>query len=247
MSSDHFTPLAEQYASYRPTYPGELFDWLASIAPQRELAWDCGAGSGQATAVLATRFHHVLGTDISAAQLASAPSLANVEYRVAPAEASGLPDQSADLITVAQALHWFDLPNFYDEARRVLKPQGVLAVWGYNRLLIGQPELQGIIDHFYEETIGTYWPAERMHVDNDYLHLPFPFPRILTPRFSLQQEWPLSHLMGYMRSWSAVGRFQAANGYDPVISVAKELSLLWPEGKSYWIEWPLFLHVGRID
>ncbi len=164
MSSDHFTPLAEQYAAYRPSYPGELFDWLANIAPQREFAWDCGAGSGQATAALAARFKHVLGTDISTAQLASAPSLPNVEYRVTPAEASGLPDHSVDLVTVAQALHWFDLPKFYAEVQRVLKPSGVVAVWCYNRLLIGPPELQGIIDHFYEETIGTYWPAERMHL-----------------------------------------------------------------------------------
>jgi SAM-dependent methyltransferase len=247
MSPDHFSPVAEQYASFRPSYPGELFDWLASVAPQRKLAWDCGAGSGQATAALAARFEQVRGTDISAAQLASAPALANVEYRVTPAEASGLPDHSADLVTVAQALHWFDLPAFYTEVQRVLKPQGVIAAWGYNRFLIEQPELQKIIDNFYVETIGPYWPAERVHVENEYRHLPFPFSRILTPRFSLHKEWPRDHLMGYLRSWSAVGRYQVANGIDPVDALEKEIKLHWPEGKSYWIEWPLFMHVGRVD
>lgn len=245
-NSDHFTPLAEQYASFRPSYPDELFDWLASIAPQRESAWDCGAGSGQATAALATRFKQVLGTDISAAQLSSAPSLANVEYRVAPAENSSLADHSVDIITVAQAMHWFDLPAFYAEVQRVLKPQGVIAAWGYNRLLIDHPELQKIIDYFYEETIGTYWPAERVHVENDYLHLPFPFSRIITPRFSLYKEWPREHLLGYLRSWSAVGRFRAANGYDPVDALEKEVSQHWPENSTFWIEWPLFIHVGRV-
>ncbi len=247
MSSDHFSPLAEQYASFRPSYPDELFDWLASVAPQREFAWDCGAGSGQASAALASRFKQVLGTDISAAQLASAPSLPNVEYRVTPAETSGLPEHSADLVTVAQALHWFDLPAFYAEVRRVLKPQGVIAVWGYNRLIIDHPELQNIIDHFYEDTIGIYWPAERMHVENDYLHLPFPFERLLAPRFSLHKEWPCEHLLGYLRSWSAVGRFQAANGFDPVDALEKKIKLLWPKGKSYWIEWPMFIHAGRME
>lgn len=247
MSSDHFSPLAQQYASFRPSYPDELFNWLASVAPQCKFAWDCGAGNGQATAALAARFEQVLGTDISAAQLASAPPLANVEYRVTPAETSGLPEHSADLVTVAQALHWFDLPKFYDEVRRVLKPQGVIAVWGYNRLIIGHPELQRIIDHFYEDTIGIYWPAERMHVENDYLHLPFPFPRLFAPRFSLHKEWPREHLLGYLRSWSAVGRFQAANGFDPVDALEKEFKLYWPEGKSYWIEWPLFMHAGKVE
>lgn len=247
MSSDHFSPLAEQYASFRPSYPDELFDWLASVAPQRDFAWDCGAGSGQATAALASRFKQVLGTDISAAQLDTAPSLPNVEYRVTSAENSGLPEHSADLVTVAQALHWFDLPAFYAEVRRILKPQGVIAVWGYNRLIIDHPELQKIIDYFYLETVGTYWPAERVHVENDYLHLPFPFDRLLAPRFSLHKEWPREHLLGYLRSWSAVGRFQAANGFDPVDALEKKIRPLWPKGKSYWIEWPMFMHAGRVE
>ena len=196
MSSDHFTPVASQYATFRPSYPEELFAWLSRIAPRRELAWDCGAGSGQATLALARYFEKVLGTDISAAQLDSAPALANVEYRVAPAEASGLPDHVADIITVAQALHWFDLPKFYAEVRRVLRPNGVIAVWGYNRLRLNQPEIQQILDHFYDETIGAYWPPERVHVENNYRGLPFPFTRITAPPFSLHKDWSRSHLLG---------------------------------------------------
>ena len=247
MSADHFTPVAGQYASFRPGYPDELFDWLAGIAPQRAMAWDCGAGSGQATVALAARFQHVLGTDISAAQLASAPALANVEYRVTPAEASGLPDRSTDLVTVAQALHWFDLPKFYAEVRRVLKPQGVIAAWGYNRLLIDQPEVQRSVDRFYEETIGSYWPPERVHVENGYRDLPFPFACIAAPGFSLHKDWTCEHLLGYLRSWSAVGRFKAANGYDPVDALAGEIAAHWPEEKTIRVEWPLFMLAGRVD
>lgn len=247
MGTDHFTPLAAQYKSFRPAYPDELFDWLASIAPQRKLAWDCGAGNGQATIPLASRFELVLGTDISAAQLASAQSLANVEYRVMPAETSGLPDHSADIVTVAQALHWFDLPKFYAEVRRVLKPQGIIAAWGYNRLQIDHAGLQQVLDRFYDETIGAYWPPERVHVENNYQDLAFPFTRISPPPFALHKEWPREHLLGYLRSWSAVGKFQAANGFDPVSELADEISAYWQEGKTYRIEWPLFMHVGRMD
>lgn len=247
MSSDHFSPLATQYKLFRPAYPDELFDWLASVAPQRKLAWDCGAGNGQATISLASRFELVLGTDISAAQLASAPSHANVEYRVMPPETSGLPDHSADIVTVAQALHWFDLPKFYAEVRRVLKPNGVIAAWGYNRLQIDHAGLQQVIDRFYDETIGAYWPPERVHVENSYRDLAFPFTRISHPPFALHKEWTREHLLGYLRSWSAVGKFQAANGFDPVNELADEISAYWQEGKTYRIEWPLFMHVGRVD
>jgi SAM-dependent methyltransferase len=247
MSADHFTPVAGHYAAFRPSYPDELFDWLASITPQRALAWDCGAGNGQATVALAARFGRVLGTDISAAQLASAPALPNVEYRVTPAEASGLPDRSVDLVTVAQALHWFDLPKFYAEVQRVLKPQGILAAWGYNFLVIDHPAIQKLLDHFYHETIGAYWPAERVHVENGYRELPFPFPCIATPQFSLRKEWSKTQLLGYLRSWSAVGRFKAANGCDPVDALDDDITAHWPEAETYRVEWPLFIHVGRVD
>lgn len=247
MDTDHFSQVAGQYAAFRPAYPDKLLDWLASIAPQRSLAWDCGAGNGQATVALAAHFKHVLATDISAAQLAAAPALPNVEYRVTPAGHCGLHHRSTDLVTVAQALHWFDLTEFYAEVRRVLKPQGVLAAWGYNRLLINHAAVQRIVDRFYEETIGAYWPPERVHVENGYRDLPFPFPHVAAPQFSLHKEWPRAHLLGYLSSWSAVGRFKAANGYDPVDALAEEISVYWPEDKRYRVEWPLFLLVGRVE
>lgn len=247
VGADHFTPVAGQYASFRPSYPDELFDWLAGIAPQRGMVWDCGAGSGQATVALAAHFKHVLGTDISAAQLAAAPALPNIEYRISPAEASNLPERSVDLVTVAQAMHWFDLPKFYAEVRRVLKPQGVLAAWGYNRLLLPHPALQECVDRFYEEKIGAYWPAERVHVENAYRDLPFPFARLDAPRFFLHKDWSREQLLGYLRSWSAVGRFKATNGYDPVDALAEEIAPYWPAGLTMKVEWPLFMHAGRAD
>ncbi len=246
-TSDHFTPVADQYAAFRPTYPEALFDWLAGIAPQRNAAWDCGAGSGQATAPLSARFASVIATDISSAQLASAPPHPNVEYRVARAESSGLADRSLDLVTVAQAMHWFDLPQFYAEVKRVLRADGVIAVWGYNRMLVGNEELQQALDRFYEETIGAYWPPERVHVETGYRDLPFPFARIEAPHFALYQDWTLEHLLGYLRSWSAVARYRAAHGHDPVSRLAEEIAPLWGDAAVRRITWPLFLHAGRVD
>ena len=245
--ADHFTPVADQYAAFRPDYPDELYDWLADIAPRRECAWDCGAGSGQATLPLAKRFRHVYATDLSAAQLATAPSIANVEYRVAPAEASGLPDAAVDLITVAQALHWFDPVRFHAEVRRVARPGGLIAAWGYNRLRIGHPVIQKQLDDFYDGKIGPYWPAERIHVEQGYRDLPFPYTRLDTPEFSMRQQWTREHLLGYLRSWSAVARFKQAQGYDPVTAFAEEIEVHWPDHESLSIVWPMFLHIGKID
>ncbi len=127
------------------------------------------------------------------------------------------------------------------------KPQAVIAAWGYNRLLIAHPGIQRVVDRFYEEKIGAYWPPERVHVENGYRDLPFPFPRIATPPFSLHKEWSREHLLGYLRSWSAVGRFKAANGYDPVDALTGEVAAHWPDDRTYRVEWPLFMHVGRVE
>lgn len=247
MGTDHFSTVAAQYASFRPSYPQALFDWLAGIAPQHELAWDCGAGSGQATAALAAHFVRVLGTDISAGQLAAAPQLPNVKYRVAPAEASGLTDRSVDLVTVAQAMHWFDLPRFHAEVKRVLRPQGVIAAWGYNRLQLPNPAVQESVDRFYDEKVGAFWPPERVHVENAYRDLPFPYARIAVPPFALHKEWTREQLLGYLRSWSAVARFRKEKGVDPVDALTTEIAQFWPDGMTMKVEWPLFMLAGKME
>src|SRR5215475_11590766 len=122
---DHFSRQAANYAKFRPRYRRELFDYLASIAPGRELAWDCGTGNGQAAVGLASVFDRVIATDASKKQIANAEPHNRVEYHVAPAENSGIPSGTIDLIMVAQALHWFDLDRFYGQAGRVLKPDGI--------------------------------------------------------------------------------------------------------------------------
>lgn len=244
--ADHFSAVAGNYASFRPTYPAALFDWLAQAAPDRTLAWDCAAGSGQASHDLAGRFRRVIASDASAEQIAAATPHPAIDFRVASAEASGLADASVDLITVAQALHWFDLDRFYQEARRVLKPGGIIAVWSYGVLHLDDPLIDRAALHFYSEAVGPYWPPERRLVEEGYRSLAFPFAEMTPPSFTMEADWPLAQLLGYFGSWSATARYRAANGRDPVADVAQELLPLWGDpAVARRIRWPLALRVGR--
>jgi ubiquinone/menaquinone biosynthesis C-methylase UbiE len=243
---DHFSGVAGAYAEHRPRYPDRLFEWLAEVSPVHELAWDCATGSGQAAVALAARFDRVLGTDASAAQIAAAQMHPRVEYRVAPAEASGLPDASADLVTVAQALHWLDRPAFYAEARRVLRAGGLVAAWTYGASVFDDPRADAAHRRFYSDTVGPFWPAERALVESGYRTIEFPFEPIDAPEFEMQAEWSLSSFLGYVGTWSAVTRFRRERGYDPVAELGDELRRLWgnPETPRR-IRWPLALKVGQ--
>lgn len=242
---DHFSAVARAYADWRPRYPDALFDYLSTLPARRTLAWDCGAGSGQATLALTRYFPRVIATDASAAQLAAAPPHAQVEYRFVPAEASGLAAGTVDLVTVAQALHWFDLASFYAEVDRVLAPGGVVSVWTYGRSQLDDGYLDHIFLAFYRDLIGPYWPAERRHVESGYRELDFPFAELRTPAFIMEIDWTLPELLGYVGTWSAVGRFRAERGDDPVTALERELSRAWGEAETRRrVRWPLHLRVG---
>jgi SAM-dependent methyltransferase len=243
---DHFSSLSAAYAGFRPTYPAALYDWLAEVAPSHEMAWDCACGSGQASVDLARHFRLVAATDASAVQVAHAAAHERVAYFQAPAEASGLAAASVDLITVAQALHWFDLPRFYAEAGRVLKPGGVLAVWSYGVQSVAGEAVDALVQRFYRETVGPYWPPERSQVEDGYQSLDFPFAEFAAPRFEMNAYWPMARLLGYFRSWSATGRYVEQRGEDPVAALAVDLAEAWgdPEAPRL-VTWPLAVRVGR--
>jgi len=247
MQDDHFTAVAAHYAQSRPTYPDELFAWLAASCPGHALAWDVGAGSGQASVALAAHFDHVLATDLSAEQITNAEPHPRVEYRTAPADRSGLPAQSTDLVAIAQALHWFDLDPFYAEVRRVLKPRGLIAAWTYGILTVEGDVAGRVVDHFYWQVVGPHWPAGRRHVENGYADLAFPFERVTSPAFAIVRRWTLDQFLGYVRSWSATGRMQQATGTDPVPALAAELDAAWGGRETRrTVTWPIAMHAGRV-
>ncbi len=241
---DHFSDASAAYRRYRPTYPEALFTWLAGQAPGHAHAWDCGTGSGQAALALAAHFDRVTATDASAEQIDQAPPGTAIEFRVVPAEHSGLETESVDLVTVAQALHWFDLPAFFAEARRVLRPGGAIAAWTYRLARVG-PEVDAVLQDFTERTVGDYWPPERSLVEGGYAAIEFPFEPIEAPPFEMTADWDLATLAGYLRTWSSTKRFTAAQGHDPVGAVEARLARGWPEGERRRVRWPLAMRVGR--
>lgn len=243
---DHFSRQAIEYARFRPRYPRALFDFIAAAAPNDERALDAATGNGQAATALAAHFEKVIALDASAGQLARAQPNDRVEYRVALAEATGLSARSFDALTVAQALHWLDLDLFYAEARRLLQPRGVLAVWAYNDLRIARA-VDAIVKHFHDDVVGPFWPPERKIVGRGYLALPFPFHEIETPPFEIEVQWSLEQLLGYLRTWSATERFRAAGRDDPVAALTPDLTKAWgnPSDVKRAI-WPLTVRVGRV-
>lgn len=242
---DHFSAHAAEYARYRPRYPSALFVYLASLCEEHNLAWDCGTGNGQVAYALASHFAYIIATDASAEQVAQAVPHERVAYQVAPAEHSPLGDATADLVTVGQALHWFNVERFYEEAERVLKPGGVLAVWTYEHLRT-DTVLDAAVRRYAEEIVGPYWPPERRFVDAGYQTFSFPFPEEQPPVFEMTQTWVLDDLLGYLSTWSATRRYMQAKGTDPLEEVREELSRAWGVAEDEQpIRWPLHLRVGR--
>jgi SAM-dependent methyltransferase len=241
---DHFSGHAESYASFRPRYAPQIFDFVASLPRRRALAWDCATGNGQAAVDLAERFERVIATDASAPQLALAMPHPKVEYRQALAEDSGLASGSVDLVAVAQAVHWFDFERFYAEVERVLAPGGALAVWSYNLARIS-PEVDAVVDRTAHEIVGPYWPPERRWVDEEYRTLPFPFAEVEVPPLWMEDRWSLDRLLQYIGTWSATNRYSQANGRDPRELIRRELEEAWGDpGLSRTLRWPIMMRAG---
>lgn len=243
---DHFSAVAGAYARHRPTYPAALFDWLAALPAARRHAWDCGTGSGQAAVELAARFERVTATDASGEQLARAAPHPRVTYRLAPAEESGVAGGAVDLVTVAQAVHWFDLERFWPEVRRVLAPGGAVAVWTYDLFTV-TPRFDAVVRRLYDDVVGPYWPPEREMVDNAYRDLDFPFAEVAAPRFEMTAAWDLDRVEGYLRTWSASKRWaEAHGGRDPLAEAAAELAAAWGErARVRRVSWTLTVRAGR--
>jgi SAM-dependent methyltransferase len=240
---DHFSGVSGDYSRYRPRYPEALFDWLAGAAPGVDLAWDCATGSGQAAAALAGRFRRVEATDASEEQIHRAPALPGVRFRVAPAEDSGLPEASADLVAVAQALHWFDAERFFAEAGRVLVDGGVLAAWCYELCTV-TPAVDALVLELYEGPLGPWWPPERRHIEAGYGTIPLPWPELETPEFRMEAHWEAGHMLGYLSTWSALSRCREATGGDPLAEIAGRLRELWGPSPRR-VCWPLRLRACR--
>lgn len=243
--TDHFSSHAKAYARFRPRYPAVLFHYLAMRSPDTQLAWDCGTGNGQAATRLAERFARVVATDPSTAQIASALRHPRVEYRVAMYD-TGLRSGSVQLVTAAQALHWMDIDAFVGEARRVLQPRGLLAVWGYSLCRI-QPAIDELVQFFYRVTVGAFWPPERRLVEEGYRTVPLPLDELDVPPFDMVAEMTLPQFVGYVETWSAVQRCVAARGRDSIDAFIRTFSERWgAPSVSRRVTFPLYIRAGEL-
>lgn len=241
-----FSSVAASYSASRPGYPPELFAWLASVAPAHDLAWDTATGSGQAAVGLAAHFDRVIASDTSEAQIRHAAPHARVEYRVARAEASGLPSHSADLVVAAAALHWFDLPRFYEEARRVLRAGGILAAWTYHVAHV-EPPFDSVLWPFYRDVVGPHFAAGARLVDNRYEGISLPGTSLEAPQFIMSATWTVAEVLAFVRTWSGVQTYMTATGKDPVAELAPQVERLCGSASSvHTLRWPLYLRASRL-
>ncbi|MBA2709846.1 MAG: class I SAM-dependent methyltransferase [Tatlockia sp.] len=244
----HFSQKANNYLRFRPVYPDDLFKYLNNLVPVPHLAWDCGAGNGQAAIALTKYFDQVIATDVNFEPLEAAPKLEKINYICCLAEKTPIKSNSVDLITIAQALHWFDFELFYKEVKRVAKETALIAAWCYS--LGGfNSAVDLVISKFYKDILGDeYWPERRSYIDQEYQTIPFPFPKITSPSFFIQKEMNFSELLGYLNTWSALKEYELRNKTNPINLVAQELLTSWgnPFEKQKMV-WPIHLLVGTLE
>jgi ubiquinone/menaquinone biosynthesis C-methylase UbiE len=245
---DYFSKLAQGYARYRPRYPQSLFEYLASLIPEGTVAWDCATGNGQVALNLTNYFQQVYATDASPQQIDQAFQHERIYYQVAPAERTELADHSVDLVTVGQALHWFNLEQFYREVRRVTKPTGIVAVWCY-----GFFEIPGASESIHQALqdflalIEPFWTPERDLVIQHYQTIPFPFEEVVAPTFEMGVDWTIHHLIGYLSTWSAVHLFSEQEGMEAIASACKRLENAWGDPETTQpIQWQIHSRIGRV-
>lgn len=242
---DNFSSGSDLYARYRPTYPAAVFEYLYSLLSSFENAWDCGTGTGQVAHILSQRFAQVFASDISENQIAHAAPAPNIHYSIQDAAAPSFPPDTFDLITVAQAIHWFDFEKFYAGVRSVARQGALIAAMGYGLLSINKP-VDAWVQQLYRQVLGNYWDKERRFVDEDYQTIPFPFQEEKPPEFVQKYLWSRQHFLGYVHTWSAYKHFVQKNAYDPVAPLLPQLSELWPADEQKEVRFPILLRAGRV-
>lgn len=245
MTKDAFSNHAFEYSKFRPSYPPELFDHILSLVPNRDVAWDCATGSGQVAFELAKYFKEVKATDISNTQLEHAKMAPNIEYIKAPAEETPFENCSFDLITIAQALHWFEFDKFFAEAERVSDFDGIIAIWGYERSQVNE-DIDAIFLDFYQNVVGDHWPEERAYIENMYETIEMPFEKRRNPDFKITVNWNLEEYIGYIRTWTAVQRYIEEHGEDPTVTLQERMTDHWPNTEIKEVTFPLFLFLGTV-
>ena len=242
---DNFSNIAETYARYRPLFPAALYEYIVNLCEHKVAAWDCGTGNGQVAMELCNHFQRVYATDISQNQIDNAFWDDKITYQVESAEDCSFPDRSFDLIMVAQALHWFEFDKFYAQVKRTLKPKGHIAIIAYGLIEIDE-SIDQIISELYKNTLAGFWDPERKFIDEQYKTIPFPFKEVDSPSFSIELEWSLEQLIGYLHTWSAVQHYEKANKTHPIKLIQDKLKKAWGKDAKKKIQFPVYMRLGKL-
>ena len=243
---DNFSKRSDLYAKYRPNYPTSLIEEVVSHCHNFKLAWDCACGNGQIAGLLSPKFENVFASDLSQKQIDNAVQKTNITYKVEKSESSSLLNSSVDLIVVAQAVHWFQFDAFYTEAKRVLKPNGMIAILGYG-LFTSTPEIDSIVNNFYTNIVGTYWDSERKYLDEKYQTIPFPFSEIKMAKHFITLQWGVNDILGYLNTWSAVHHYMSKIGNNPTSMIEEELKNAFAGFNKVEIKIELYTRVGKYE
>ena len=246
MTKDLFSRQSEAYARFRPSYPQDLYDYILQFVGEKNMAWDCATGNGQAALALAPFFSRVEATDISPEQIARAIPHENIHYQVCPADHTPFEDQIFDLVTIATAYHWLEPKSFEKEVRRVGKKNAVIAAWAYNLPSSGDKEIDRILHHFYYDIVYPYWDPERRQVENSYSNIFFPYGLLPTRDFHFHVSWSREDFSGYLDSWSSVQHYKDKEGRSPLSLIRFQLEEAWSPDEKKTFRFPLFLKLGRI-
>ncbi len=246
MAKDNFSLQSKAYAAFRPKFPDELYRFIVQQAAGHDLAWDVATGNGQSAVKLAPYFKQVVATDISDNQLSHAPRLPNIAYRAETAEHSSLEDHSADLVTISQALHWFDFDRFFAEVKRVAKPGAIVAAFSYSMFRVADEQIDPVIQAFYKNSF-PFWDTERKFIDEEYKTIPFPFTKIETPSFTIAYEWTLDQVLGYIATWSANQHHIKQFGHGLITASFREkLQRCLPPGGKLSLQFPVHTRIGKV-
>lgn len=224
---------ARIYSKFRPTYPKALLDiltgYLVRSGSDQDTVVDIGCGSGQSTFYLQDSFKHCIGVDISKAQVQEAQKKCeemhckNVEFRVGNGMDLPMETASANAVTIAQAWHWMaNLEKFYSECKRILKPHGCLAVYGYGNVHLKNELCNQLVRDFYKNTLTGCWHKERCHIDNEYAEVDLPFSNVERHDIEMPKTYTVEDFIGYVSTWSGYEKYCAINPNNTVLQDLQE-------------------------
>lgn len=240
-----FNQESDKYFLNRPRYPLELYRLTRDNCRKRDTAWDCACGNGQVSIDLIPYFSKIEATDINENQLKNSFNDSRISYSLQNSEVTNFPALYFDAVCVAQALHWLDTEKYFAEVKRVLKPGGLFACWGYSFFHVNE-EIDTVIRSRLLERIDPYWSAQNRILHNRYRDIAFPFRKLNLPEIKMAVQWNLNQLLAYLETWSAVKLYREKEQKNIIEELRPLLLQKWDSNENREISMDFFYYMGII-